>query len=685
MIKLFKNKIQAFTLIELMIGVGIVGIISLGVLQVTKDTTKIKKSMATSMEGDQASTQVGMRLSDPDVCISTLFGKNPIGLGEKVPFVISKEDMKDLKIWEGASKNIDTSEQSEYNAKQVKQVYLRGDCSGDLRPCILGQGTEGRLLVKEMKILAYEMTHPDANNPESSFRNGANQAIFEIHFLVGAAIGKVGSKQLRKVKELTGNQLEYVRRIPVAVTLDENNLITDCMTDLGKYTENFCDQIEGTMEDNKCKGITIRSTDTSNTPAVKILGNMRVKGNETVKETVTIGTSPGGPTTDGSVNAGGSATINKNLHLINGKVNMGPLTTPDVVLTPAIREIKLADNSGIQGKLNLGASTYLRGINNFLGVMNTNPTHTLDVSGTGHISQSLTVEGDTEIKETLIIGTNTSNARAEITGGRLQFSGKDIKIVGGMNDSFNSSWRTDSSDRDFIATRDWTYQLFANRLGDAASDKIIDNIIEYSKKLPLESVVSSFCDRTKNSSGATSPCIINLQSCNASNKNLQGYDGNGDAKCSLWSGIECPSGTIWDGYNKANSDPTCIPFDNKIGNSTLIKRLKDRQNSCWSYLWNKGYRYSRNWNFQTGLCSGTRVATEYKDGLSCNKAWSRDSSGDCKCWNIKSSSRTPCTYRDSPQCYYAWVVVGKRCRCKCDATQNHSRWPNPPGYNFSAP
>jgi prepilin-type N-terminal cleavage/methylation domain-containing protein len=685
MIKLFKNKRHGFTLMELMIGVGIVGIISLGVLQVTKDTTKIKKSTATSMEGDQASTMVGARLSDPDICTSTLFGKNPKGLGEAVSYVITKENIKDIKIWEGSSKDIDTAEQTQFNSLPIKQVYLRGDCGADPKPCILGQGTEGRLFVKEMKILAYEMTHPDASNDESPYKNGPNQATFEITFVVGAAIGETDQAKLQGLKDRIRGQLEYVRRIPVALALDSNNLITDCVTDLGKYSENFCNQLDGNLDDDKCKGITVRSTNIATIPAVKVLGNMKIKGNEIVEKTLTVGTSPGGPITDGSVNAGGSATINQNLHLKNGRVNMGDLATPQVVLTPAIREIKLADNSGTQGKLNLGSNTYLRGINNYLGIMTINPLHTLDVSGTGHISLSLTVDGDTDIRDNLVVGTNSSNATAGIVGGRLQFSGKDIKIVGGMNDSFNASWRTDSSDRDLIATRDWVYQLFANRLGDAASNQVIDNIIEYSNKQPLDSVVSSFCNRTRYSNGASSPCTISLVGCSGANNNLRGYDGNGAPNCTLWSGIQCPGGTLWDGYNKNIAQPTCTPLTTKIGNTSLITRLRDRQNSCWNYLAAVGYGHSRNWNWQTGYCKGTRNVVEYKNGKGCTAAWDRDSAGDCACWNTKSSSGQDCTYNGSPQCYYNWVVVGKRCACKCDATQNHGRWPNPPGYNFSPP
>jgi hypothetical protein len=70
---------------EVMIAAGLLGIVTIGVMQVTKNMTKSSKTDAQRVEFSQVTNQIQSLLRDEYSCEATLGGLNPAGSGSSVP------------------------------------------------------------------------------------------------------------------------------------------------------------------------------------------------------------------------------------------------------------------------------------------------------------------------------------------------------------------------------------------------------------------------------------------------------------------------------------------------------------------------------------------------------------------------------------------------------------------------
>jgi hypothetical protein len=661
---------NGFSLVEIMIAAGLLGLVSLGVVSLMKDTDKVQKSTASSSEVDQLVVRMNILLSDPKICKSTFFNLNPTGNGVAINNIILKEDIDLVKAWKGATKDIDSSEIGEYQSKTIRSKFLSADCTlPNVANCTLASGSSGRIWLKQMKILAFEMTHSTSSDTKSPYRNGPNQATFEFTMVKGPAIGKEGDiVEMEKAKGQLFGQVVITKQIPVVVSLDSNKRITDCVTNMSDYAESTCHQINGTLENDKCKTPTIMSKSVSSFPAITAIGNMNIEGNEFIAGNVIVGTSPGGAVTTGSMNAGGNFTIGKSLAIINGPLAFGSVATNDTVLSATgNNELTLGTPTGGSGRLNLGNQAYLKGSGANLGISKSSPTKSLDISGDGLITSNLTVDGDTSVKSKTNVGNATLGTMEILSSGgenRLRISGADLSIIA-HNDTFNNAWATSQTDANLVATRDWVYQLFANRLGNAASNAIIDNIIEYSASAPLDSVVKSFCASVRGSNGANSPCQVTLPACGA-NDVLRGYNADGSANCFNPLAFNCPTGQTITQIN--GSIITCSSIEDRVYNSTYLNNIKAKVNQCKNSTYPSGSGYnSQNYNWTTGTCSAI-VWTSYTQNKGCGNAWDNDSSGDCNCGSFGAN----CQYQGSDGCTFNWVVAGYSCRCICSQYSDRS-------------
>jgi len=656
---------NGFSLVEIMVGAGLLGIITLGVVNLMQDTEKVKKSSAASSEVDQLVIRLNILLSDPKICKSSFFNLDPRSTGVPINNIILKDDIDSVKAWTGATKNIDSSEIAQYQSKTIKAKLLSADCTlPDVSKCTLAMGTAGRIWLKEMKILAFEMTHPNSSDTNSPYRNGPNQATFEFTMVKGSAIGKEGDVSgMQKAKEQIFGQVVITKQIPIVVSLDSNNRITDCVTNLSDYAQSTCNQIDGTVENDKCKTPKIGSKNINSFPAITALGNMNIEGNEFVSGNLTVGTSPGGAVTTGSMNAGGDFNIGKSLVIKNGNLAFGPVATNDTVLSATgNNELTLGTPTGGSGRINLGSQAFLKGSGSFVGVSNNSPAKNLDVTGDGLVTSNLTALGDTSVKLKTNVGT-TNAATMEIlsSGGenRLRISGADLSIIS-HNDSFNAGWAASKPDANLVATRDWVYQLFANRLGNAAINAIIDNIIEYSTSTPLDSVVRSFCAVVRGSNGANSPCQVTLPACGG-NDVLRGYNADGTANCFNPMPYDCPTGQTITQISGSNT-PVCSPIEERVFDSTYLNNIRAKRDHCRNSVYPGGSGYnSQNYNWKTGKCAAI-VWTSTTHNAGCGHAAGNDSSGDCNCAGRYGPN---CQYQASDGCQYNWVVWGYSCRCVC--------------------
>jgi type II secretory pathway pseudopilin PulG len=659
---------KGFSLIEIMVGVGLMSVVGLGVMQIMKESGRVSKGTIERIQMEEVMNRVDRLFRDAEICRSTLFGKNPNGSGENISEIIKKENILDIKVFEGATTTIDSSEITEYQAKRIQQTYIRADCPnsvGDASvPCVFGKGSRGRIFLKSMRVMAYEMTHSSSSSPTSPYRNQDSYATIEMVFLRGSAIGKSTPKAIQKAQETTYGAVEVTKRITLSVELDRSGsggLIANCNTQLETFTKGACYQFGGVIDfDEKCKNIQVQAIAPDppllgppNIAAITVDGDLQVKRNLIVVNTLDVGSK--GDNASGNVNASGTVTIGEALQLTEGDLNIKDKVT---LSSTANGEVSFFKNSGDnKALLKLGSSTWLRGMNDKIGLMVAgDPTVNLDVEGDGHMRETLEVDGNLNVLEDLEMG---GVATYRIVGGTLELTGVEFELDNGVNDSYSSV--QSSSENDLIAKRKWVYEMFRDRLGDRTTiDQVINELLSYSGSNQLRQVQHALCKGIRNASWTGSQCRLFAQN-------------------SL-----CPRGQILRGFNAGNKVCNTPNFGNfNIGPSHLLtgfttggartktienvitpetNRIADRQEGCFSRNRAANNMYNVIYDIFPEQCVASTFFREFRFG-GCGHAAGNDSARDCNCARRFGAEWY---YTGHFGCQYNWLVWGFKCQCARD-------------------
>jgi len=259
---------SGFSIMEVMIAAGLLGIVTVGVMQITKNMTKSSKSDALRVEFNALTSQMQSILRDEYSCEATLSGLSPSGLGSAV------NELKRRR-----------SDGSESVVFQIGQSY-----GAQTNPIFL----------KSMAIKNY--------NVGSGFAN----------FEVKMNKGRKDYDLMTQVEKDTVLATSYgtaivVKTLKLQVILDASGNIKDCLSDKDDYTAGTCGMIDGDWSDKvKCKSINISANAVE--PAITSEGYMAVKNGLTVGSALT--TNPG----DGSVNIADKAIIANDTTITAGKL-----------------------------------------------------------------------------------------------------------------------------------------------------------------------------------------------------------------------------------------------------------------------------------------------------------------------------------------------------------------------------
>jgi prepilin-type N-terminal cleavage/methylation domain-containing protein len=698
---------RGFTLIELMVGVGLTGLISLGVMQLISDTGKISKSTKQQFEEDELTRVLNSLFNNEKVCRSTLFGKDPTGdVGSKIDEVIRLKSIDNIKVFQENpadptdTDDIDPPEQSQYDTMRLssteKRVMVRANCpdtgsASSRAPCTYAMGSQGRIFLKEIRILAYEMTHSDAINPGSPYKNSANQATLEFELVKGSFIGKnedsLSEEEKIRLRKGTYGDQTIKKRIPITVSVDSNNKITNCEIELKSYVSDACSQLDGIHESNsadpkwhrRCKNIKIQSIDGTK-PAITSIENVETQGltqvqegNDTYLGDFTTAPSPAWPNDNSSIQAMGQATISSHLNILNGTLEFGTSAQADTafpgknkvqIKNTGTNELTISGNNTDEGVYKLGKDLTLHGRNGKIGLNTNNPDSSFHINDSGHLTGDLTVDENTHAKRALFIESGSNTATIRMNGSFLEISGVPVIIP---NQPYSDAKNKASSDpkKDLVASRDFVYEMFADRLGNEAINEFINEIIEdtitsnYTVN-QLNSVKKSICNRTQNGTvSGSSKCIINAgKTCPSSTPMLKRIDGNGNIICvSRNPGTDCPFGQVPSSFN-SDGTVNCTLMTTVI--SEVHKQIYDPARQCQIKL-NVAKYYNKTYRFSDGRCQANwnGVGATFFDG--CGAAWNHDSGGEC---NSHCSAAGGSCLGSSNGCTYNWVVVGYKCRCK---------------------
>jgi hypothetical protein len=623
-LKYFISNKEGIAVLQVLIAAAMVAVVSVGIVQTMKTSTQMTKKVAQDFEVKRIVNNMESILKDSSVCRSTFYGMQPAGKGldfgggaQSITAIVLRNNIDSINTWEGATSDIDASEYSAHRALPIKSTFLRADCPEtgtppdypEQAPCIIGKGTASMVLVKSINILAYESTHPQAGMANSPFKNETNQATVELVVKKGIAIGKdVGTLSASDKEKLTAvsfGSLEIPVRFPILVSLDTRGRITSCAVQLKNYFDQICeDMFDGVVDKTgnlKCKNITLYNVTSPSTPTALVSdGDLKIlaqaphgalpivqRGDQIVTKRVVVGTDPLGTTNAGSIGIGGDATIKGDVTLTNGQVYFGPLSgTPPLgqktkMQATVDRELIISGVGGpsstAEGVLKLGSGTLIQGKNSRVGINNTNPSVTLDVTGTAGTSGNLTVNGNTYAKAQLLIG-DTVKATFKIVGGKLVITGANVEIVSGKNDQWETSQTSTSLYQDLAAKRGWVWRLFQTRLGSTdAKNGVIDAILNAGGSAALGDLRSQVCAKMRRGSGITASwngttCDLTVNALCGVNQGLYGFDANGNKLCrneSLANQV-CPANSVVTGISPTGT-AVCTNIDSIIQTAVEAK------------------------------------------------------------------------------------------------------------------
>jgi len=302
-LKKILRKNKGFSLIELMVAVGISGIVSIGIMQMMLSTTKISTVNAKKIEVFQILNRMNSILNDSESCELNFKNKNP-KKGEKINSL--------TQLSKGVKKK----------RFEVGKIYGAAD---------------GRVTIKSMMLKNYE--------------NG--KSIFEIVFFNGRVkdIKKKDLKVLTLKKEIIVRTNLYNPSKFIEDKEKDSNLIKNCMTDTGDFLKDLCESLEGDFSDLEyCRSITLRQHE--NLPAVKTLGNLTIEKGENLNGDLNV---------SNKITTGNNQTVEKD-NFIKEKIKLGELKKQatvqingnnlDINLPEKVNEIKLLfDNKEVSFKI----------------------------------------------------------------------------------------------------------------------------------------------------------------------------------------------------------------------------------------------------------------------------------------------------------------------------------------------
>jgi hypothetical protein len=400
--------------------------------------------------------------------------------------------------------------------------------------------------------MAYEVDSGFFSN-----KPGSNRATIEMTLLRTQALTKpeITSAELSQ----TFGAVEFKKRINVNVKIDANKKIFDCISELTTFDQGTCDQIEGKIaSDYKCKNIKIKTKSANLTHPNSIISNydLRVQGASTniIDGMMDIGPSPTGDTSIlAGVRSTGELSIKDNLNLAQGLLYFGPYNSETLRGEfSSAGVLKVSEKGNLsRGQLHLGNSLLMYGNTGNLGINKSSPAYTLDVLGSGYVSTTFTGNSSFYANNDFWIKT----AKFSIAGAVMTMSGVDVETIGPQNNINVSDF--EHGDGDWVATRDWVYQMFNRRLGDVDSINAISDAIQSyagTTGTQLDKLLHGICAGMNNFSYGAQ-CVLNTGSNTPIPNYVNGLNASGlvAPKTFLNAGFNCPSYYVVTGINSAGS------------------------------------------------------------------------------------------------------------------------------------
>ncbi|MFZ9000390.1 MAG: hypothetical protein ACO20H_03745 [Bacteriovoracaceae bacterium] len=562
---------SGFSIAEILVATGMLGVVTLGIMQTMKDSQSVGKSTAQKFESINLIKRVNDLLKDPLICKDTFGGL-------------------DISSIVGGSGPV--------NIPQIKKgndILIKANCVGTstsaVQDCMFGKETKGRIYLKSMNLTNYNQS--------------TKTATLELDIIKGVAIkydlDSMSQDEMKELKKKSAyGSISETKKTSVAFNIDGSNQIIECITELTYYHEGACDQLGGTIDqsDKKCKSITFHGT-TSSPTAVTSVGAFQIDGDlnvnrgvipdDTEAATIVVGDDNGGNKEDGGLRISDQLSLDKNFVITEGSLLFGDNDTNTAKLIPSgnftITHQGKTDDSW--AKFRLGSTVGLYGKGNKLGVnVPADPDATLHVNGNAHLENDLIVDGDMTVNDYMEIG--GIPGQFLVSGGKLQITGGELRITKngvsqsseGYNDDYKGAFG--SNDNEYIATRYWVYELFDDRLGDPDTLNEVVNALQNYSGEPIDQLTWGVCNGVEGLryNSGTKKCVYNFGSGGGKSSPLliQSLNGENITSQNYLGSSACSGTSMFNGIT-TNGEMDCITIDTKMEDA--IKAETRTQLTSW--------------------------------------------------------------------------------------------------------
>lgn len=616
---------KGFTLIEVMVATGLLSIIGLTLLQASKQSNRLIKTVAFKQEVSQLSYIIQTSLRSDQACTDTL-----VTTVDSSGWLTTSKTPK-IKL---------TNEGVELNGivgKQGKVIIMSG-CEGpDYSNCAYANG---KIVVTKILIRKYNIKKDKTEVYDGSYDKLTNIAYLELLIKKGIRKGEVVNLAKNSFQNTA------LRKIPINVSLDSNNKIINCFVDKDGYLDTSCSQIGGILDENtgKCKSIKIE-TDSSLSEAIVAKGDivLETDGEKNSNLIVKKG--------DIQIRNGNLAIKKGNISSDDGNLN---LVKGDLTIDSGNIQVVEGNLSLIKGdaELNQGnivindGNISLKKGNMIMIDVFSNVANELSIRGPSDTGQSIIfsknkakISGDNKTieinKGSSLINSETSlkiNGNTTIENGNLTIKNNngisgELSIDNGLNalvlDNINlaikqrtkSRWNgIETMNESFVATQGWvTNVIYEKLLKGKDEELILKHMLGNAGDKSLSVLTKLVCETNKLFYWSGSKCRLKTQACGL-DEYLRGFDSEGNGICI----------NIFEKINAKIMNAVKSNVDTSISRFNSGQKICDKKGASYDYpetcYW-KEDRYHR-----TGW-------TGCQNNGSCSLGWNLESchwrGGDC--------------------------------------------------------
>jgi type II secretory pathway pseudopilin PulG len=491
---------------EVMVAAGLLGIVTIGVIQITQSMTKGQKSQAQQFEFNQIQSQIQSLLRDEYSCESTLLGVSPTGPGTSITQVKRKK-----------------SDGSTAVVFETGQTY--------------GPGTSP-IYLKSMTIRNF---NPATGIGEFYIKMNKGRKDFD----------SMNQMEKDTVLETSLGTAVISRSIKINMVLDGAGKIKDCVSDKDDFTSGTCGMFDGDWSDKvKCKSINVQGNGIE--PSITAETNLHVKSGLNVGSTLSGDPGDGNATFLKNIDVRDKATVKNDTTITSGKLifNDGDASIAQVA----------GSNLYVQNKIGSGNANLIVGRT---GVARTTvTTSSVTVNKNGTIGAGLALE---VIGNTTITGSGSTTVTLKVGNADIQYNGTNLvlkKPTGGVVQYADGSTAEEVASQGFVNA-----QLGKALTGDPATlSTLLSNLSSLITGNPIQSISASVCGFYTNMAWNGTRCVDNRTTNCSGTQMMKGFN-SGAINCQPAVGVNqsCPTGQILSGHD-ANGTKICTNADVQIGN-----------------------------------------------------------------------------------------------------------------------